>query len=56
MVPWLVVVLNVYVRMSLRRLECILANLATLDGVSFLDFLIWGQVLSPPTGGYRMYQ
>ena len=51
MVPWLVVVLDVYVQMSLRRLECRSANLVTLDGVSFLGFLIWGQVLSPPTGG-----
>ena len=44
-------VLDVCVRMSLRKLECRSANLATLGGVSFLVFLIWGQVRSPPTGG-----
>ncbi len=38
-------------RISLRRLECRSANLVTLGGVSFLVFLVWGQVLSPPTGG-----
>jgi hypothetical protein len=51
MVPWLVVVLSVYVRMSLRRLECRSARLFMLNGVSFIGFLIWGQVLSPPTTG-----
>jgi hypothetical protein len=51
MVPWLIVVLDVCVRMSLRRLECKLANLVMLGGVSFTIFRVWGQVLSPPTGG-----
>ena len=51
MVPWRVVVLCVCVRMSLRRLECISASLVMLGGVSFLGFRIWGQFLSPPTGG-----
>ncbi len=46
-----VMVLDVFVRMILRRLECRSANLVTLGGASFLVFLIWGQVLSPPRGG-----
>ncbi len=45
-------VLDVYVRTSLRRLECRSANLVTLDGVFFLVFLVWGQVLIPPIGGF----
>jgi hypothetical protein len=48
MVPWLVVVLDVCVRMSLHRLECKSANLVMLGGVSFPFFRVWGQVLSPP--------
>ncbi len=44
-------VLDVCVRMSLRRLECRSANLVTLGGVSFFIFLVWGQVLSPPICG-----
>ena len=45
-------VLNVCVRMSLRRLECRSAtNLVTLGGVSFLVFLISAHVLSLPIGG-----
>ena len=44
-------VLDVCVRMILRRLECRSANLITLGCVSFLVFLIWGQALSPPIGG-----
>jgi hypothetical protein len=44
-------VLDVCVRMILRRLECRSANLVTLDGVSFLVLLIWGPVLSPSIGG-----
>ena len=43
--------LNVCVRMSLRRLACRSANLVVLGGVFFLVFLVWGQVLSPPIGG-----
>jgi len=50
MVPWLVVVLDVRVRMSLRRLECKSASLVMLGGVPFPCFRVWGQVLSPPTG------
>ena len=42
--------LDVCVQMSLRRLECKSANLATLGDVSFPYFRVWGQVLSPPTG------
>jgi len=49
--PWLVVVLDGCVRMILRRLECKSANLVMLGGVSFPFFRVWGQVLSPPTGG-----
>jgi len=45
------VVLNVCVRMSLRKLECKSANLVMLDGVSLLVFRVWGRILSPPTGG-----
>ena len=37
--------------MSSRRLECKSANLVTLGGVSLPVFRVWGQVLSPPTGG-----
>ena len=48
---WRVVVLDVCVRMSLRRLECRSANSDTLGDVSFLVFFVWGQVLNPPTGG-----
>ncbi len=44
-------VLDMCVRMILRRLECRSANLVTSSGVTFLVFLIWGQVLSPPIGG-----
>ncbi len=40
--------LDVCVRMTLRRLEC---NLVTLGVVSLLFLFIWGQVLSPPTCG-----
>ena len=45
-------VLDVCARMIFRRLECRSANLATLGGVSLLVLLIWGRVLSPPTGGF----
>ena len=51
MVPWLVVVLGVCARMSLRRLKCILASLVMVGGVPFPFCRVWGQVLSPPTGG-----
>ena len=49
--PWLVVVLDVCVRMSLRRRVCRSANLVMLGGVSLPFYRIWGQVLSPPTCG-----
>jgi hypothetical protein len=42
----------VCVQMSLRRLECMSASLSMLGGVSFLVSRSWGQVLSPPTGGF----
>jgi hypothetical protein len=45
------VVLDVCVRMSLRKLECKSANLVMLGGMFLLVFRIRGQVLSPPTGG-----
>jgi len=51
MVPWLVVVLDVCVRMSFRKLECKPASLVMLGGISVLVFRVWGQVLSLPTGG-----
>ena len=51
MVPWLVVVLGVCVRMSLRRLECGSASLVMVGAVPFPFCRVWGQVLSPPTGG-----
>ena len=51
MVPWLVVVLDVCVRMSLRRFECKSASLVMLSGVPFPSFRVRGQVLCPPTGG-----
>ena len=51
MVPLLVVVLDACVRMSLRKLVCTSANLVMLCGVSLLVSRVWGQVLSPPTGG-----
>jgi hypothetical protein len=41
----------VCVRMSLRRLECRSASLVMLGGVSFPFCRVWGQALSPPTGG-----
>ena len=43
--------LDLCARMILRRLECMSVNLFKLGGVSLLVLLIWGQVLSPPTGG-----
>ena len=47
-----VVVLDVYDRMSLRRLKCRLASLVTLGDVFYLVFLAWDEVLSPPISGY----
>ena len=44
-------VLDECVRMNLRKLECKSAKLVMLGGVSLLGFRIWGQILSPPTGG-----
>ena len=40
MVLWLVIVLGVCVRMSLRRLECRSASLSMLDGVSFVFHVV----------------
>jgi hypothetical protein len=37
--------------MILRKLECKSASMVMLGGVSLLVFRVWGQVLSPPTGG-----
>jgi hypothetical protein len=51
MAPWLVVVLYLCVRMSLRKLESKSASLPMLDDVSLLVFRVWDQVLSPLTGG-----
>jgi len=51
MVPWRVVVLGVCVRMSLRRLKCKSANWIMFGCMSVPLFRVWGQVLSPPTGG-----
>ena len=54
MVPWLVVVLDVCVFMSLRRLDCKSDSLVMIGGVPFLFCLIvWGQVLSPLREGLR---
>jgi hypothetical protein len=36
---------------SLRRLECSSASLVMVGGEFLLVVRIWGQVLSPPTGG-----
>ena len=49
MVPWLVVAMDVCVRMSLRRLECKSANLVMLGGVS-LSFSVFG-----PSGSKSPY-
>jgi len=51
MVTWVFVVLVVRARMSLRILECRSASLVMLGVVSLIVFRVWGQVLSPPTGG-----
>ena len=51
MVPWEFVALVMCVLMRLRRLECRSACLVTLGGVSLLVLRVWGQVLSPLTGG-----
>ena len=51
MVPWLVVVLAVCVRVSLRRFECRSASSVVVGVESLLFVRIWGQVLSPPTAG-----
>jgi len=45
------VVLDVCVRMSLRKLECKSASLVMIGGVPFPFCRVWGQALSPPTGG-----
>ncbi len=52
MLPWRVVVLDVCARMSLHTLECDKsASLVMLGGVPLPFVRVWGQVLSPPTGG-----
>jgi hypothetical protein len=51
LVPGFVVVLEVCVRVSLRRLEYRSASLVMVGGESLIVVRIWGQVLSPPTGG-----
>jgi len=51
MLPWLVVALGMCVQMSLCMLECRSAGLSMVGGVHFPFCRIWGQVLSPPTGG-----
>ncbi len=49
-------VLDVCVRMILRRIERGLTNFATLGGVLFYFFLIWGKVLSHLiSGSVSMY-
>ena len=50
-VPWLVMVLDVCVRISFRKLVCRSASLVKLGFVSLMVFRICGHVLSPPTGG-----
>jgi hypothetical protein len=55
MVPGLVVELEVCVRMGLRSLECRSASLVMVGGESLLGVHIWGQDLSPPTGGSAFY-
>ena len=51
MVPWLVVELEVYVRVSFRRLECRSASFVEVGGESLIVVRIRGRFLSPPTGG-----
>jgi hypothetical protein len=51
MVPYIVVGLDVCVRMSLRKLECKSVSLVMIGGESLLIFRICGQILNPPTGG-----
>ncbi len=52
MVLWFVMVLDVFVRINLRKLVFRLAGLVELGGVSLRVFLICGHVLTPPTGAY----
>jgi hypothetical protein len=51
MVPWLVMKLDVCVRISLRKLKCKSASLMMVDGESLLVIRIWGQVRSSSTSG-----
>ncbi len=51
MVPRLVMVLDVCVWISLRRLLCRMIRMVEVGGVSLKVFRIWVHVLSPPTGG-----
>ncbi len=51
MVLWFVIVLDVCVRIGLRRLVCRSASLVALDGVFLRVFRICGHVRSPPIGG-----
>ncbi len=50
MVTWLVMVLDVCVRISFRRLVCRSASLVELGGVSLVVYHICGHVLNPPIG------
>ncbi len=54
-VPGLVVELEECVRVGLRSLECRSASLVMVGGESLLGVHIWGQDLSPPTGGSAFY-
>ena len=49
--PWFAVGFEVCVRMSLRKLACRSVSLVMIGGEYLLVFRIWGQVLSPLTGG-----
>jgi len=51
MVPWLVMELDVCVRISLRMSECKSVSLVIVGGESLLVIRIRGQVRRPPTGG-----
>ena len=48
--PWLVMGSEVFVRVSLRKLECRSANFVMVGGKSLLVVRILGLVLRPPTG------
>ena len=40
--PWLAVVLDVCIRMSLRKLECKSASVVMIGGESLLVLRVWG--------------